>query len=95
MHPADLASRKLSDGQTVTVTSRVGKVTIDVVASDELMPGVVSIPHGFGQQRVGVKQSVAAMHAGVSVNDLTDETVVDAVSGNAVLNGVPVDISAV
>lgn len=95
MHPADLASRKLSGGQTVTVTSRVGKVTIDVVASDELMPGVVSIPHGFGQQRVGVKQSVAAMHAGVSVNDLTDETVVDAVSGNAVLNGVPVDISAV
>lgn len=95
MHPADLASRKLSGGQTVTVTSRVGKVTIDVVASDELMPGVVSIPHGFGQQRIGVKQSVAAMHAGVSVNDLTDETVVDAVSGNAVLNGVPVDISAV
>lgn len=95
MHPADLASRKLSGGQTVTVTSRVGKVTIDVVASDELMPGVVSIPHGFGQQRISVKQSVAAMHAGVSVNDLTDETVVDAVSGNAVLNGVPVDISAV
>jgi hypothetical protein len=58
------------------------------------MPGVVSIPHGFGHQRVGVKQIVAVAHAGVSANDLTDEAAVDAVSGNSVLNGVPVIVSA-
>jgi anaerobic selenocysteine-containing dehydrogenase len=94
MHPSDLAARALTDGQSVTVTSRVGEVTITVVASEDLMPGVVSIPHGFGHQRVGVKQIVAVAHAGVSANDLTDEMVVDSLSGNSVLNGVPVTVTA-
>ncbi|MBC7622929.1 MAG: molybdopterin-dependent oxidoreductase [Aeromicrobium sp.] len=95
MHPADLAARSLSDGQMVKVTSRIGEVNITVLASEDLMPGVVSIPHGFGHQHVGVKQSIAAACEGVSANDLTDEAAVDAVSANAVLNGVPVSVSAV
>ena len=95
MHPADLAARSLSDGQMVKVTSRIGEVNITVLASEDLMPGVVSIPHGFGHQHAGVKQSIAAACEGVSANDLTDEAAVDAVSANAVLNGVPVSVSAV
>jgi len=60
--------------------------------TEDIMPGVVSIPHGFGHDRKGVKLSVAAGNPGVSMNDLTDPAIVDDLSGNAVLNGVPVSI---
>jgi hypothetical protein len=56
------------------------------------MPGVVSIPHGWGHHRPGMRMAVASEHAGVSVNDLTDETVLDDLCGNAALNGVPVTV---
>ena len=59
------------------------------------MPGVISIPHGFGHGKKGVKLSVAAERPGISVNDLTDPRVIDKLSGNAVLNGVPVSIERV
>ena len=94
MHPTDLAARSLSDEQEVTVRSRVGAVTITVHATDELMPGTVSLPHGFGHARDGIKLQIAAEHAGVSANDLTDERWLDELSGNAALNGVPVTVSA-
>ncbi len=94
MHPDDMAARELRDGQVVVVRSRTGEVAIDVSASSDLMPGVVSIPHGFGHHLEGVKQSVACVFPGVSANDLTDEGAIDAVSANAVLNGVPVTVSA-
>ena len=54
------------------------------------MRGVVSLPHGWGHDRPGIGLGVAAAHAGVSVNDLTDEQAVDGLCGNAALNGVPV-----
>ena len=57
------------------------------------MPGVVSVPHGWGHRLEGVELSVASKHAGASVNDLTDDTVLDRLTGNAVLNGVPVKVS--
>ena len=57
------------------------------------MPGVVSIPHGWGHDEPGVRMSVAAEHAGANSNVLADETLVDALSGNAVLNGIPVRIA--
>ena len=57
------------------------------------MPGVVSVPHGWGHQRDGVQLRVAQEHAGVSVNDLTDEQSLDALSGNAALNALPVQLS--
>lgn len=92
MHPQDLAERGLQDGQQVELASRVGCVRVQVQASDEMRPGVVSLPHGWGHDRAGVQLGVAAGHPGVSANDLTDEQWLDPVTGNAALNGVPVRI---
>jgi anaerobic selenocysteine-containing dehydrogenase len=94
MHPDDLSSRGLTDGQWVRVSSRVGVVEVQVLGSVEMMPGVVSLPHGWGHARPGVHMSIAIEQPGVSANDLTDERQLDALSGNAVLNGVPVHVAA-
>ena len=94
LHPETAAQHGIEDGQDVKVTSRVGSVVIAAEVTDELMPGVVSIPHGFGHGRKGVKQKIAQTHAGVSVNDLTDDTLIDRLSGNAAVNGVPVQLEA-
>ena len=93
MHPADAAARGLAEGDVATVTSRAGSVDIAVEPSDEMMRGVVSIPHGWGHHRPGTRMQIAAAHAGVSANDLTDETFIDELSGNAALNGVTVTIA--
>ena len=95
MHPDDLASLGISDGETVEVRAAVGSVHVAVEASDTLMRGVVSLPHGFGHNRGGTRLGVADEHGGVSYNDLTDARAVDAVSGNAALNGTRVEIVAV
>lgn len=92
MHPDDLEARGLRDGATVTVTSRVGKVEVEVRATDDVMRGVVSLPHGYGHQREGVRLGVARHVPGVSINDLTDPDRLD-VSGNAALSGVPVTVT--
>ncbi len=94
MNPADLASRGLADGQRVQVRSRVGSIEVEVAASDEVMAGVVSLPHGWGHARPGVRLDIAQAQPGASANDLTDERRLDALSGNAVLNGVPVEVVA-
>jgi len=94
LHPETAAQHGIEDGQDVRVTSRVGSVVIAAEVTDELMPGVVSIPHGFGHGRKGVKQKIAQEYAGVSVNDLTDDTLIDQLSGNAAVNGVPVQLKA-
>lgn len=94
MNPADASARNLSDGAQVTVRSRVGEVTVPLQLSDEVMAGVVSLPHGYGHAREGIRLQVAADHAGASVNDLSDDQRVDAVSGNAALSGVPVQVVA-
>ncbi|WP_201567072.1 molybdopterin oxidoreductase family protein [Psychrobacter immobilis] len=95
LHPETAENHSIKDGQEVKVTSRVGHVTIVAEVTDELMPGVVSIPHGWGHGRKGVKQKIAQAHAGVSVNDLTDDTLIDQLSGNAAVNGVPVQLEAI
>ena len=92
MHPDDLASHGLTDGRTVRVASRVGKVTTEVRATEDMMRGVVSLPHGYGHQLDGVRLGNASKVAGVSANDLTDPERMD-VSGVAALNGVPVTVS--
>ena len=92
MHPDDLAKRQLQDGQMVRVASPAGEVSLPVVATEDIMPGVVSIPHGFGHGRQDVRLSIASEHAGVSANDLTDDQRVDPVTGMAVYNGVPVTV---
>ena len=94
MHPDDLASRSLEDGQRVQVRSRVGMIEVEVLASLEMMPGVVSLPHGWGHARPGVKMAIASSQPGSSANDLTDERQLDVLSGNAALNGVPVTVAA-
>ncbi|MCM8562969.1 molybdopterin oxidoreductase family protein [Pseudomonas shahriarae] len=94
MHPDDLASRQLIDGQRVRVSSRIGMIEVHVLASLEMMPGVVSLPHGWGHDRPGVQMSIASAQPGASANDLTDERQLDELSGNAALNGVPVQVAA-
>jgi anaerobic selenocysteine-containing dehydrogenase len=95
LHPETAKEYSIEDGQNVKVTSRVGSVIITAEVTDELMPKVVSIPHGWGHDRKGVKQKIAQAHAGVSVNDLTDDTLIDQLSGNAAVNGVPVQLEAI
>ncbi|MGU3431831.1 molybdopterin-dependent oxidoreductase [Actinomycetes bacterium M1A6_2h] len=94
-HPSDLDSRGLESGDIVRVVSASGQVTIEVSASEDLMPGVVSIPHGYGHRRDGVRLSVASTLTGPSANDLTDESVTESVTGAAVFNGVPVTMTRV
>ena len=93
MHPQDAAARGVVDGATVRVRSRVGDVLVPVSLTAEVAPGVVSLPHGWGHGRAGVRLSVASEHAGVSINDLTDDQLVDPLSGNAALNSVRVTVS--
>jgi anaerobic selenocysteine-containing dehydrogenase len=74
------------------VSSRVGTIEVPVEVTDAVMPGVVSIPHGWGHDAEGVRMGVAREHAGSNSNVLADETLIDPLSGNAVLNGIPVDL---
>ena len=92
MHPSDMKRRDIGDGSRVTVSSRTGTVQLAVEASEDIMPGVVSLPHGYGHDRPGIRMAVAREHAGVSCNDITDEHALDALSGNAALNGVLVSV---
>lgn len=93
INPHDAARLGLSDGHNVRITSRVGSVVIPAEITDALMPGVISVPHGWGHHREGIRLGIAEQHAGVSVNDLTDEQALDALSGNAALNALPVKLS--
>ena len=95
IHPADAAARDVEDGAVVRVGSRVGNVEVPAEVSDEVMPGVVSLPHGFGHSRPGIGMRVAAAHPGASANDVTDDLYLDALAGTAALNGVPVRVEAV
>ena len=95
MHPEDLAARNLQHESQVRIQSRVGSVETQVLASDEVMRGVVSLPHGWGHKRAGVSMAIAGEQDGVSCNDLTDDKLIDQISGNAALNGVPVKIYGV
>ena len=92
MHPDDLAARGLVDGATVEVASRVGKVSVEVAATEDVMPGVVSLPHGYGHAK-NPGMGHARQVPGVSINDLTDPERLD-VSGNAAFSGVPVTVAA-
>lgn len=94
MHPSDAEARGLGDGAAVRINARVGAVEAELRISDEMMPGVVSLPHGWGHGRAGTRLRVAAEHPGVSINDLTDDHAIDALTGNAAFSGVAVRVSA-
>ena len=92
IHPETAAVRGIVNQEKVQIESRVGMVEIAVEITDEIMPNVVSIPHGFGHARKGVQLDIATAHAGVSLNDLTDELLIDELTGNSAFSGVPVRI---
>ena len=95
VHPEDASRLGLREGATARVSSRVGSIDAPVEITDAVMKGVVSLPHGWGHGDEKTRLSVAREHAGVSSNDLTDENEVDAHSGNAVMNGIPIQVEAV
>jgi anaerobic selenocysteine-containing dehydrogenase len=95
VHPEDAERLGLADGGRATVRSRVGAVDAPVEVTDEVRPGVVSLPHGWGHDLDGVELGVARAHAGTNSNVLTDEEHVEALTGTAVLNGIPVEVSPV
>jgi anaerobic selenocysteine-containing dehydrogenase len=92
MHPEDAARLGLSAPGPVRVRSRVGCVEAPLELADDLMPGVVSLPHGWGHRGEGLRLELAAAHPGVSCNDLVDDAVLEPVVGNAIFNGVPVQV---
>lgn len=92
MSPADAGALGLADGVAVSVSSQVGTVELPLEVTDAMMPGVVSMPHGFGHARDGVKLETATSKPGASVNDLNDAQRVDELTGNAAFSGLPVTV---
>jgi anaerobic selenocysteine-containing dehydrogenase len=90
----DADALNIKEGQNVIVNSNVGKVTLPVEITDTMMQGVVSMPHGWGHHRNGTKISIAQNHAGVSLNDLTNNMKLDVLTGNADFSGTRVKIEA-
>ena len=90
VHSDDAEARGLADGDTATMTSAVGAIDVPVQVDDSMMPGVVCMPHLWGHHRHGTLVTVASEHAGVSLNDVTDNNVQDELTGNAIVHGVPV-----
>jgi anaerobic selenocysteine-containing dehydrogenase len=95
VHPVDAARHGLIDGELARVAARVGEVVLPVEITDEITPGVLSIPHGWGHDAPDVRLRVAGRNAGINSNVLTDDQQVEPLSGNAVLNGIPVTINPV
>jgi anaerobic selenocysteine-containing dehydrogenase len=95
VHPDDAERFGLVDGEQAQVTSRAGSIVVPVEVTDGVMPGVISIPHGWGHDDPEAQLRVAAEHAGANSNLLADEELIDPLSGNAVLNGIPVELSPV
>jgi anaerobic selenocysteine-containing dehydrogenase len=91
----DASELNLRSGQTAQVKSKVGELTVDVEVSDEMMQGVVSLPHGWGHDMDGTQMATARLQPGVNINDLTDESVVDELTGNACFSGIPVSVQPI
>jgi len=95
INPEDAEELNISNNQEVQVESKTGKLRIQTEVSEEVMRGVVSIPHGWGHDREGIKLDIAAEHAGVSINDVTDDKFIDELTGNAAFSGVWVTVNSV
>jgi anaerobic selenocysteine-containing dehydrogenase len=93
VNPADARRHGLDDGEDAVVKSAVGELTVPVEVTDEVMAGVVSLPHGWGHDRPGTRMEVASRQPGVNSNVLTDPGRIDPLSGNASLNAIPVTLS--
>ncbi|WP_122617373.1 molybdopterin-dependent oxidoreductase [Streptomyces sp. Tu 4128] len=95
LHPDDAGRLGVSGAQPVRVQGPGGEVTVPAEVTDTVRPGVVSLPHGWGHDRPGTRLTHAATEPGVNVNQLLDGSLLDPLSGNAVLNGVPVKLTPV
>ncbi len=95
MHPKDAARHGIDDGALARVTSAAGTVDVTAEVTEDIRPGVVSLPHGWGHNLPGTRLSVANENAGVNTNILAPGTFVDVISGNAAVNGIPVTIGPV
>ena len=93
IHPDDAAARGMADGTSARVSTARGAIELPVEISDAMMRGVVSVPHGWGHGRRGVRLRVAARAPGVSVNDIIDQTRIDELSGTSALTGQPVEVA--
>jgi anaerobic selenocysteine-containing dehydrogenase len=93
VHPADAARLGLLDGGMAHIRNGARRIDVQVEVSDEMMPGVVSLPHGWGHDLAGTRLGVAAGRPGVNLNALLDENLRDPLSGNAVLSGVPIEMA--
>jgi anaerobic selenocysteine-containing dehydrogenase len=93
LHPDDAARLGLANGSAAVVRSRSGAVTVPVEVTETVRPGVVSIPHGWGHDAVGARTAVASQHPGTNSNVLADDLLLDAPSGTAVLNGIPITVT--
>ena len=93
VHPTDAARLQLADGGRARISSGDRSIDVTVEISDEMMPGVVSLPHGWGHDQPGTRMRVAAERPGANLNAILDETRRDPLSGNAVLGGVPVTMA--
>jgi anaerobic selenocysteine-containing dehydrogenase len=94
VHPKDAEARGLSDGGEAELESRVHCGAVRVRVTEEIAPGVVSLPHGWGHAAAAPWQRVAGRNPGVSANDWTDDAEVESVVGQSILNGVPVRLRA-
>jgi anaerobic selenocysteine-containing dehydrogenase len=95
VHPDDASRLGLSSGDQARVQSNAGAIVVPIEVTAAMMPGVVSLPHGWGHHREGTALSVAVQHAGASMNDVTSESQLDTLSGNAAFNGLVVRVQAV
>jgi anaerobic selenocysteine-containing dehydrogenase len=93
MHSVDAEARSLIAGERVRVTSSSGEICVPLEIDDDIRHGVVSMPHGWGHRDPNTRLAVAKAHPGTNSNVLSPGTMVDAISGNAVLNGIPVEVA--
>lgn len=94
VNPADAERCGVSDGEAAVLRSASGTIELTAVVTDAIMPGVVSVPHGWGHDFKDTRLSVAREHAGANVNELGDSGLMEPLSGTAVLNGIPVELAA-
>jgi anaerobic selenocysteine-containing dehydrogenase len=92
IHPEDAAARGIENGSLVRIRSGVGEIELPAEITDSIMPGVISVPHGWGHGRPGMALGVASQHPGASINDLTDDLRTDPITGAAAFSGTPVEL---
>jgi anaerobic selenocysteine-containing dehydrogenase len=93
VHPDDADRYRVANGAMAVVSSAAGTIEVAVEVTDDIMRGVVSMPHGWGHDRPGTRNAVAREHAGVNTNILSPGTFIDQISNNAAVNGIPVTLA--